>query len=194
MGPYYSTSASTTTTWAYWVYDVYSTASTSSTVSQVWNNWTSDIGTSSYTTTDYTYTIWVQGVYDNLEQKTISAEERKRNEEAAERARKEREKLEIERKERERKAYLFLMLCLNNSQKQQLEKNNYFELEVAGGRRYRINKGQCRNIQELDKDGKKVRTLCFHPKDNLHDYDAMAIQKLALEADEAEALKVANFS
>lgn len=193
MGPhYYASTSSTSTAWECWVDNTTSTASSS----VVWTKWASGASTTAsvqsshcHDSTTTVWTVWVDTSYAETlvyDQKTI------------EEARKREEKLRIERekqaKERERKAYLFLMLCLNSFQKQQFEKNNYFDLEVVGGKKYRINKGQCRNIQELDKDGKKVRTLCFHPKDNLHDYDAMAIQKLALEADEAEALKVANFS
>lgn len=188
MGPYYS---STATTWGYWVDNTTSTASSTA----AWTIWTSETGTSASVQNSYSHdtatawTVWI----GSLNNETIVYDQK-----ATEEVRKREEKLRIERekqaKERERKAYLFLMLCLNNFQKQQFEKNNYFDLEVVGGRKYRINKGQCRNIQELDKDGKKIRTLCFHPKDNLHDYDAMAIQKLALEADEESALKVANVS
>ena len=165
-------------TWSTWVTTTYEGTSTTTDSSVVWYTWAGD---------SYVYKPKVESAEEKvarLEREAIEAEQR----------RIEAEKRTREAEERERKAYAFLLLCPNEKQKKDLEEKKHFELSVVGGRRYRINTGQCRNIQELGEDGKVKRTLCFHPQDNLHHYDAMAIQKLTLECDEEIALKVANFS
>jgi hypothetical protein len=202
---------STTATWTSWAGDCTAGSATSSscyTTTGVWNGWvtTTYEGTSATTTTYDTGTVWLTWVDGKCvlvkdyvyEPKVESAEEKvarlERERAYAEQCRIEAEKRTREAEERERKAYAFLLLCLDEKQKKDLEEKKHFELSVVGGRRYRIKTGQSRNIQELDQDGKVKRTLCFHPQNGLHHYDAMAIQKLTLECDEERALKVANFS
>lgn len=203
----------TTTTWSSWVDGSVGTATSSSCYSTTgtWTTWVTAVyeGTSASTSTtvsDSSNTVWYTWVDGGcvLEKdyvykpKVESAEEKiarlERERAAAEQRRMEAEQRSREAAERERKAYEFLLLCLDEKQKKDLKEKRHFELSVVGGRKYRINEGQCRNIQELGEDGKVKRTLCFHPQDNLHHYDAMAIQKLTLECDEEIALKVANFS
>lgn len=184
------------------------TSTVSTYTTAVWHDWvtTTYEGTSATTTTYDTGTVWytwVDGkcelVKDYVYEPKVESDEEKiarleRERAYAEQCRMEAEQRSREAAERERKAYAFLLLCLDERQKKDLEEKKHFELSVVGGRRYRIKTGQSRNIQELDQDGKVKRTLCFHPQNSLHHYDAMAIQKLALECDEEQALKVANFS
>lgn len=208
----------TSTTWSSWAGDSTAGSATSFyTTTATWTGWVSDTATysTSTTTTIDSNMVWYEWCGDgSLRQintpqsgahhdhayrpKVESAEETiarlEREKADAERARVEAEERSRAAAERERKAYAFLLLCLDEKQKKDLEEKKHFELSVIGGRRYRIKTGQSRNIQELDQSGQVKRTLCFHPKDNLHHYDAMAIQKLALECDEERALKVANFS
>lgn len=202
---------SSTSTWYDWVCD--STAGGCTTTTQttyttaVWQDWatTTYEGTSATATidSDTVWYRWTDGkcervndyVYEpKVESKEDKAARLEREAIVAEQRRIEAEKRTREAEERERKAYAFLLLCLDKKQKKDLQEKKFFEVSVVGGRRYRIKTGQCRNIQELDNEGNVKRTLCFHPQDNLHHYDAMAIQKLTLECDEERALKVANFS
>jgi hypothetical protein len=82
---------------------------------------------------------------------------------------------------------------LTTAQRQQLEKHAYFE--VVGGRsgkRYRIRHGRSMNIDQLDKNGRRVCGWCFFPSGCLVAGDVMLAQKVALELFELEALKIAN--
>lgn len=82
---------------------------------------------------------------------------------------------------------------LSPEQRQQYDKYGYFE--VIGGRtgkRYRIRHGRSMNIDQLDKNGRRLCGWCFFPEGNLVTGDVMLAQKLALELFEVEALKIAN--
>jgi hypothetical protein len=82
---------------------------------------------------------------------------------------------------------------LSQAQRQQYQKYGYFE--VIGGRtgkRYRIRHGRSMNIDQLDKNGRRICGWCFFPEGNLVTGDVMLAQKLALELFEVEALKIAN--
>src|SRR5262249_30050076 len=69
----------------------------------------------------------------------------------------------------------------------------YFQGAVgAAGQRYRIRHGRSMNIDQLDKNGRRVCGWCFFPEGNLVTGDVMLAQKAALELFEAEALKIAN--
>jgi hypothetical protein len=89
-------------------------------------------------------------------------------------------------------------LCLLNehlspAQRDQYEKFGYFEV-IGGttGKSYRIKKGTQMNVEELGRNGKRVKVLCFMPKGGLVVGDVMLAQKLALELFEPHALTVAN--
>jgi hypothetical protein len=78
-------------------------------------------------------------------------------------------------------------------QRQQYEKYGYFDV-VGGttGKRYRIRHGRQMNIEQLDKNGRRVCGWCFFPQGTLVAGDVMLAQKLALELYEPEALRIAN--
>jgi hypothetical protein len=82
---------------------------------------------------------------------------------------------------------------LTPAQLQQYTRYGYFEV-VGGksGKRYRIRHGRSMNIDQLDKNGRRVCGWCFFPEGNLVTGDVMLAQKAALELFEAEALKIAN--
>jgi len=82
---------------------------------------------------------------------------------------------------------------LTPTQRQQYEKHAYFEV-VGGksGKRYRVRHGRSMNIDQLDKNGRRVCGWCFFPAGNLVAGDVMLAQKLALELFEPEAIKIAN--
>jgi hypothetical protein len=78
-------------------------------------------------------------------------------------------------------------------QRQQYEKYGYFD--VVGGRtgkRYRIRHGRQMNIEQLDKNGRRVCGWCFYPQGSLVAGDIMLAQKVALELFETDALRIAN--
>lgn len=120
--------------------------------------------------------------------------------EEQERKRREREaarqvEREAEMKQREAaifKAEKLLRSCLTAEQEAALNKHNYFT--VKGGKtgtKYRIRRGRHINIEVLGAKGKAERKLCFAPRVDCPDADAMLCQKLMLELDEDAALKVA---
>jgi hypothetical protein len=79
------------------------------------------------------------------------------------------------------------------SQRQQFDKYGFFDV-VGGstGKRYRIRNGRQMNIEQLDKNGRRVCGWCFFPQGNLVAGDVMLAQKMALELYEIEALNIAN--
>jgi len=84
---------------------------------------------------------------------------------------------------------------LSPAQRAQYGRFKYFDV-VGGnsGRRYRIRHGQVLNVEVLDSTGHCMCLLCFMPRGHLPVGDVMLAQKLALEAFEAEAIKVAHMS
>jgi hypothetical protein len=72
----------------------------------------------------------------------------------------------------------------------------YRRFDVVGGvtgRTYRIRLAVGpMHVEELDRQGRCVRRLCFYPRGRLVYGDIMLAQKVALEAFEVEALAIAN--
>ncbi len=82
---------------------------------------------------------------------------------------------------------------LSPAQRQQYTKYRYFDVTGGkSGKRYRIHHGSSMNIDQLDKNGKRVCGWCFFPRGGLVAGDVMLAQKFALELFEGEALQVAN--
>ena len=185
-------SSSCSTIWSNWN----GTTTNSSTGSQVWYNWNSNITI----TSTIELNIWSQWntVYytgESIQPYKQTEEQIKKAKEYAEQIAKENEIRIAKEKKIEETAKQLLKEILNDEQNKQFDEKGYFELtSIKSGNIYRINKGRCRNVQLLDKDRKKVQTLCFHPQERVHDYDTMVAQKLMLESCEDEVRKVANYS
>ena len=82
---------------------------------------------------------------------------------------------------------------LSPEQRRQYDASGYFDVTGGtSGKRYRIRQGSSMNIEQLDKRGRRVCTLCFMPAGRLVTGDVMLAQKVALEVFEREALKIAN--
>jgi len=199
MPNYYSSDS----TWSTWT-GTATTAATNDCTASTWTDWN---GTDS--TSGGTWYTWVSagtgGDYslqlgtlsypppETEEQKVVRLELEKIQHQswvAAEKVRLTKEKA------KEEKAHQLLREVITSEQDQQLEKDGYFELvSVKSGHRYRINKGRAGNVQQLDDlTGKPIKKLCFHPTEYVHNYDTMVAQKLMLENDEEQVLRVANFS
>jgi hypothetical protein len=92
----------------------------------------------------------------------------------------------------ERKSLALLREWLSPAQLSQYEKDKTFEtVGSTTGKRYRVKQGNQQNVFELDEYGQAVRGLCFVPLGFLASGDVMLAQKIALETDEEEAMKVA---
>lgn len=97
------------------------------------------------------------------------------------------------RKEREAaKGRARKLLCesLTRAQREQYEKNGYFDVAVAG-KTYRIHQGTHGNVRLLNEKGESVTSYCVQPN-NVPDEDAMLAQKLALELAPQEFFAKAN--
>jgi hypothetical protein len=97
-----------------------------------------------------------------------------------------------EEKARRQRATEILVAVLDDKQRQQFETHKSFELQV-NSRLYRIRPGS--RVERLDPMTKKVLSyFCIHPKTeyNLPSEDVALTQKLLLETDESEFLRVAN--
>jgi hypothetical protein len=206
---YYATSdatSSTSSTWSFWC-EGDGTSSPSGTVWKTWTNATTATTTEWPSATAFVWNSWndngnyQQTYYTNLvsEAQTLTEEEKrqqaKQEKQLAYNALRRKRRADAKEKAKEEKARQLLKEVLTDEQDQQLDKDGYFELvSIKSGQRYRINKGRSRNVEKIDVSGKVVKTLCFHPREYVHNYDTMTIQKLMLENDEEQVLKVANFS
>jgi len=101
--------------------------------------------------------------------------------------------LDERRSEAHERGMRLLKENLTPGQLQQYSRYGYFEV-VGGktGKRYRIRHGRSMNIDQLDKNGRRVCGWCFFPEGNLVTGDVMLAQKVALELFESDALKIAN--
>jgi hypothetical protein len=101
--------------------------------------------------------------------------------------------LDERRSEAHERGMRLLRENLTPSQRQQYDRYGYFEV-VGGksGKRYRIRHGRSMNIDQLDRNGRRVCGWCFFPEGNLVTGDVLLAQKTALELYELEALKIAN--
>jgi hypothetical protein len=96
------------------------------------------------------------------------------------------------REEARRRAQALLDENLSAEQRDSLAKARYFTVHSRDGKRqYRIQQGRAGNVFLVE--GKNyVRKFCIHPKLDCPDEDTMLSQKLLLEGDEQEFLRIAN--
>ena len=166
----YTTLTCSDNTWSSWNLSITGTCTASNEI--VWGEWV-------YAATAGTIVTSYVTVLDSEEFRAREAER------AAER---------LKAKER---AERLLEEMLSEAQRAEMEAYRYFTVESrTSKRRYRVktNMGRHGNIEELDAKGRVVATLCCAPKGSIPDADALLGQKLALEADEDEFRKAANFT
>ena len=101
--------------------------------------------------------------------------------------------LDIEESKAAKRGAQLLEENLSPVQRQQYAKYRHFDV-IGGktGKRYRIHHGSSMNIDQLDKNGRRVCGWCFFPRGGLVAGDVMLGQKYALELFENEALQIAN--
>lgn len=105
--------------------------------------------------------------------------------------------IEGERKMARDRAQRILQENLTDAQREELAQKGYFSLEVYEGdqrRRYRINRGRSRNVQQVDDNGRVLKTLCAHPLIACPDEDTMLAQMLMIKNQEQQFLRIANHS
>lgn len=162
-------------TWVRWAVDTGTTDS-----STVWVTWTQNAGQS--------YVVGQPQVDARTPEQKAADEARW----AAERAMTQRLAAEAEQKRiaaRDR-ARALLLSMLSKQQRDQLERERFFEVVAQSQKRYRIRQGTHGNVRLID-GGRESVSYCAQPL-GVPDEDAMLAQKLMIETDEAAFLRVAN--
>lgn len=189
--------------WQEWSKGYTSTSTSSSTIlysrqssTHVWTNWNNAYYPTTTPTISTTYSTWRawNASYIPLTP-AQTAEYNARLAPQRERAL----QIEGERAKARERAQVLLQEHLSDQQKAMLAANDYFELDLIEGeevKRYRIHRKWSGNIQQIDPStGRKLKTLCIHPREQTPVEDSMLAQKFMLEGGmERELLRIANHS
>jgi hypothetical protein len=96
------------------------------------------------------------------------------------------------------RARRLLFSMLNADQQKELDEKNHFHLTVhsrdGSMKVYRIEHGYAGNVKLLGVDGQPVKRYCIHADSRLPYEDQMLAQKLMLETNEPEFLRIANMT
>lgn len=180
-------------TWSRWVSTTTTTTCTSSVTWDAWNTSTAVTQTQA-TATWYTWCTIETAIFGAYEadRHTIDIEEQRRiNIMQAEHMARMEENTR-KRDEAEARAEKLLLENLSLQQRLDYEKHRYFVVHGRNKTRYRIRRGRSGNVDVVTKSGHIEHRLCAHPNEYVPDCDTMLAQKLMLEFDEANFLRVAN--
>jgi hypothetical protein len=185
------TSTTSDVTWQIWVNNSISTVAFSpSHISMGTGNVTASCGTTTIVWNDWNEQ-YVINAGQILVPPKVSEEERARREAQARAYQEEMVRKDAERRAAEIKADALLHSCLSAEQKEELTKKNHFHLYV-GKNKYRIERGISGNVKLINEnDDRPKHQYCIHPVD-VPVGDVMLAQKLLLETNEEEFLRVAN--
>lgn len=193
-----------TGTWITWCDTSGTSTNITITADSTWNHWNDNATTA----TGGTDTVWItwnaDGTGDTLNVPYITSpyvDQRTPEQIAADEARWAAERAELKRradeelqKQREAiaKAKRLLESMLAKEQREQLERDQFFEVIAKNSRRrYRIRRGTHGNVKLLDDAGKEVVSYCAQPH-GVPTEDSMLAQALQIEHDEDTFLRVAN--
>jgi hypothetical protein len=153
------------------------TTSTTSTGYTCWINWNSPYSATSTTTVWYDWNNIHCNSINSVTSTTVEWQEQ--------------QKAAAEKRNLARSvAKEVLLSLLDEEQQKQFEEKSYFDLRIDE-RIYRINGGV---VTRIDSEGKPLTRYCIHPVDYIPGEDWAIAQKLMLETDEKEFLRVANAS
>lgn len=169
-------------------------------VHTVWLSWNTTATSAITVNSNQVWTSWIVNTTASTSQwsnwNTIvheTQEQRRAREEAHVRAMAEQKKAEEHRARAKRRARKLLVDHLDEVQRESYEKKGFFYLYTASGKKYRIDQGTHGNVKLIEeKENKILGSYCIQPAD-VPDEDAMLAQKLHLEMNEEEFLRVANF-
>jgi len=167
--------------WTDWVYET----TTSITNQTVWTTWT-NAGTATYTNTN---PGWInvepsrERTPEEVEAARVAGEER-----AAARAR--RQEADVARAAKARE---LLASCLDEHQSAEFALRGQFHVTARSGRRYCIKQGRAGNVTSPDTQGHTIN-YCIHDLVGLPAEDTMLAQKLMIELEEEDFLRIANAS
>ena len=97
----------------------------------------------------------------------------------------------FERRRAHERSLDLLVRCLTPAQRTEFKASRAFEVRGESGQRYRITYGSTANIEVLSQSGRVVRQLCAGPLE-VPTPALMLAQKLMLETEEAEFLRIAR--
>ena len=92
------------------------------------------------------------------------------------------------------RAEALLKSALDKEQLAEYELDKTVTVKISEVKSLRIRAGRTHNIDELDKDGKKVASLCVHVRDNVPNEDNMLAQLLFARTDIEGFYAMANRS
>ena len=159
------------------------TATITSTTGSIWPAWNQQfvqtVGTSSIITNTQVWAAWNAILVNTrgIERLAVPAVPAATPEQVAAAQRREQEYranqeiIRVERSLAEKRAEKLLHESLDPKQREELAAKGFFTLETlrpTGERRiYRIRRGRSRNVEQIDANGKRLKTLCAHPIANV---------------------------
>lgn len=189
MAAWVTTSAAMTI-WYEWNCDSSATAASAST--DAWSFWCeSNTSTACSDHPNSTWGSWVKYTTP-CQPSQVTAEDAERLKRERDEWRKKAEEEQKRREAAERRAEELLKAHLTAEQRENYDKDKRFQVVSETGKRYEIRaKGLVGNVYEVGKNGRPVKRWCAHPN-GVPLADALLAQKLALEMNEKEFLRVAN--
>lgn len=180
-------SATADLAWANW--SSLGTTGSVTTASEVWQTWTYETGTG----VSSAWYAWVvtPGGASLIEQCTPVEQEMIRHvaEDVARRVDAGRQRAEAA----QQKAEQLLREHLTPEQERAWQENRAIFVTGQSGKRYQIKEGHTHNVFEVDEAGRPVREFCVHVGFHVPKADNVLAQKLALQFNEAELLRRANW-
>ncbi len=176
------------------------TASAVAPSNTIWSDWnTAYTVTTSAITTNKIWVHWISA--DNTTSAPIlrtmdPAEAARREAEYQQRLDREiraRREAKVLADEADKKALALLLAHLTDEQAKQYQTKQYFELITRDGkRRYRLQHKWAGNVRLVNDKGVEISQFCIHPGVEIPIADSLLAQKLMLEHDEEQFLKIAN--
>ena len=175
-----TSSSANTTAWTQW--------NDTGTAASVWTYWASTTNG----TTNQPWTQWIQAPQGNQYTVTVGLPQRQQTTEEVAAWKRMVEEQERKKQNAQKRALELLKEILTKTQNEAFDKDKCIPVDAPSGKKYVIEKGRSGNVYSI-KDGKKIERYCIHPSDQeVPEADVMLAQKLMLEADEEEFLRIAN--
>ena len=99
-----------------------------------------------------------------------------------------------ERRQADVRADDLLLSLLTPAERETMEKMAALVVRSQTGRTFQLRRGRIANVDEMDADGNVIARFCIHPRESVPYGDSLLAQKLMLETNEAEFLRIANRS